>query len=406
MADLTGCFTMDETTEFVSEVQGSIARGIEETAYRKTPYLDVIKGGTFPLQMSREVRSVVQEPAVMAASLTKPTFLQDPTTCGVPGNRDQLGTTEYTYSLATYRGLGPEICVKEARYAFMDSFKRGAQALQNGVKQIVSADVRYLFLSRSGLKFTMNGDHTFVQQLKGDYNAIDTDFATFLPNSPMTWKALNRLTNFLEYDMMADRYSSPTGEMFKAIVSNEQLELFRNDLDVKEDLRAMTTGRYDVGARSLQGFKFEGPWRGVAFGVDVQPARFNVMGPDGLPSLIDPVISVATTNGVGQRINIDWVNATYEIMFLIAPQSFERQTPEAYSGEDKVKFSPHNVMGELLWHYQMDNSCNLWGDFGFYKYEITRAYRPTRPHNVIAIAYKRCNQDLGAYECTTSGNGL
>lgn len=400
------CMTLEETNIFVSEFQGSVWKQVEQVVLRRSPYLDSLKPGNFPLGVSREIRSIVQEPAAMASSLTKPVFQQDPQMCGVAGERDRTGTTEYTYGLETFRGLGEEICVKEARYAVQNSFVRSAEALSNGIKQIVNADIRYLLLSRSGLKFTLADGHTFGQMLKGDMQNIDTDFANFLPTSPMTWKALERLTEFLEYDMMADQYESPTGEMYKAMVSKEQLNLFRDELTVKEDLRAMTTGQYKIGAESLQGFKFMGPWRGVAFGVDVQPLRFNVLGSDGLPALIEPVVTVNVTNGVAQRINIDWTNATYEVMFLMAPNSFERQTPSAYTGEGKAKFSPHNVLGDLQWHYQKDNTCNIWEDFGFYKYEINRAYRPVRPHHVIAIAYKRCNRDLGAYACHTSGNGL
>jgi hypothetical protein len=59
-------------------------------------------------------------------------------------------------------------------------------------------------------------------------------------------------------------------------------------------------------------------------------------------------------------------------------------------------------MGELEWHYQIDNQCNQWGDFGWHKYQITRAYRPLRPQHIIPILYKRCIADLGLVNCATT----
>jgi hypothetical protein len=92
--------------------------------------------------------------------------------------------------------------------------------------------------------------------------------------------------------------------------------------------------------------------------------------------------------------------------FLVGKGSFERLVPERFTGEASFKFSPQLAMGELQWHYQIDNDCNLYGDFGFHKYEITRAYRPVRPANVIPVLYRRCPYDLGITACPTTGSLL
>jgi hypothetical protein len=56
-------------------------------------------------------------------------------------------------------------------------------------------------------------------------------------------------------------------------------------------------------------------------------------------------------------------------------------------------------MGELEWHYQIDNDCNVYGDFGWHKYQIIRAYKPIRPQFVVPILYRRCTADLGLPDC-------
>jgi hypothetical protein len=59
-------------------------------------------------------------------------------------------------------------------------------------------------------------------------------------------------------------------------------------------------------------------------------------------------------------------------------------------------------MGELTWHYQLDNDCNQFGDFGWHLYEITRAYRPVRPHAVLPILFQRCDPYANPVPCTSS----
>ena len=117
----------------------------------------------------------------------------------------------------------------------------------------------------------------------------------------------------------------------------------------------------------------------------------------GLPNFIDPVevVEDSATNTAYAQISQDWLEATYEIIVLIADGSFERQTPERYTGEGTFKFAPQLFMGELNWHYQIDNDCNEWGDYGWHKYQITRAYKPLRPQHIIPVMFKRNQTDLG-----------
>ena len=113
----------------------------------------------------------------------------------------------------------------------------------------------------------------------------------------------------------------------------------------------------------------------------------------------DSYTSVATTNGNASRVNSTWVAATLEVAYLIGKGSFERLVPERFTGEGSFKFSPQLALGELVWHYVVDNDCNQYGDFGWHLYEITRAYRPVRPANVMPILYRRCAQDSGTVIC-------
>jgi hypothetical protein len=169
---------------------------------------------------------------------------------------------------------------------------------------------------------------------------------------------------------------------------------------------ALTTGGYKLGETSLTAYSFEQSpaYRGIAFGVDQRPLRATGFKADGTLNLVDPVtiVSNPARNTAFAKPNPAWLNADYEVGVLIADGSFERLVPEKYVGEGSFKFAPQLHMGELEWHYIIDNQCNQWGDFGWHKYQITRAYRPLRPQHIIPILYKRCRADLGLIACADS----
>jgi hypothetical protein len=169
---------------------------------------------------------------------------------------------------------------------------------------------------------------------------------------------------------------------------------------------ALTTGGYKLGEQTLTAYSFEQSpaYRGIAFGVDQRPLRATGFNADGTLALVDPVVIVANpARGVAfAKPNPAWLAASYEVGVLIADGSFERLVPEKYVGEGSFKFSPQLHMGELEWHYVIDNECNSRGDFGWHQYQITRAYRPLRPQWIIPILYKRCQADLGLVACAAS----
>jgi len=104
------------------------------------------------------------------------------------------------------------------------------------------------------------------------------------------------------------------------------------------------------------------------------------------------------------KANPTWLGADYEVGQLLADGSFERLTPEKYTGEGSFKFAPQLHMGELDWHYLLDNGCNQFGDYGWHKYQITRAYKPLRPQHIVPILYKRCEADLGLVDCVDTSS--
>lgn len=398
------CIDLSAVQDFAVKDTNRIVGQIAKVLARKSPFMNVLKGGTLP-NVSDVVRSVVQERAVMNASLAEPTFTNDVDLCGIGADPDEVGSTTYEYQLQSLRGRGPRVCIKTSRTAFKGAYLQAQMALEKGILQIMNSDIRATLLRRSGVKFVAKKGLSFDTLVTGDAQAIDTDFYTSLPDAPMNFRTLYKLGALLREDLLVEPFGTERGDFFMVLASIDQIEAFRNDADVKEDLLYVTAGSFKLGNEAITGYQFQG-YRGFAFGVDSQPLRFNTIDGNGNPVLIEPEIGVSVSKGRGARRNPAWVNAEYEIGFLIGGESFARLTPERHTGEGTFKFAPQLSMGELEWVAQRDNDCNLFLDYGQHIYQISRAYQPLRPHAVVPFAYKRCTFDTGLEQCLSSSTGL
>ena len=400
----SNCIDLATVQNFASKDTDRIIGQIAKVLARKSPYINSIDGGTLP-NVSDVVRSVVEEMAVPASSLAAPTFTNDISLCGVGATPDRVGSTEYSFQLATLRGAGPRVCVKQARTAFKGSYLQAQVSLEKTILQLINADIRYQFLIQSGIKYVCSSTNTFTSNLTGDMQQINTQFANNTVDSPLNFKTLYKIGSFLREEMLAEPFASKDGEFFQVLLGADAIESLRNDADVKEDLLYLTAGSFKLGEESISGYQFMG-YRGFAFGIDQQPLRSTGLDGSGDLVLVNPIVAQAVTNGFGQRRNPSWVSAPYEVGFVIAGESFKRLVPEQYVGEGTFRFAPQLSMGELEWTYFRDNDCNLYGDFGQHIYQIQRAIQPIRPQNVCAVLFKRCPFDGQALPCSTTTTGL
>lgn len=395
-------------TKDTNRVLGQIAKAL---AYN-SPWVNILEGGVFPSGVSDTVRSVVQEQALPADSLIRPTFSTTATLCGPVDSQDDVATTEYTYSLGTKRGIGPKVCVKAGFSAFKGSYSMAEDSLKKLMVQYANTDVRATLHDRSGTKFVagLSTEYGFSSLFSGGESQIDVDYANIPEASigQLSFNALHAVARYKKDTILDEMFSDGTnGAHYKFIGSVDIIEAFRQEAGVSATLVALTTGSFKSGANALTAYSWEtfGNYRGVQFGVDQRPLRASGLDINGQPVFVEPFVGVATTNGTAARVNPAWVAAPFEVGFLIGAGSFKRLVPERYTGEGSFKFAPQLTMGELQWHYELDNCENMYGDFGWHKYEITRAYQPVRPAAVTPILYRRC-PNLSITECATSSVGL
>lgn len=392
-----------------NRLQGAIAKCLAINS----PFVNILRGGVFPAGISDTVRSSVAEMSLPSDSLVLPTFA-DSASVREAGTftSEQVANTEYTYKLGTKRGIGPRVSVKDSYAAFRGSYLAAEDSLKKLMLDITNSDIRGSLYNRSGVKFVAgnSGTVSFSQCITGGESQIDVGFANISEANigQLSFKALHKIARHNHETFLGEMFEDGSANAhYKFIGGSDIVQAFREEAGVKEVLVALTTGNIKYGETSLRGYNWESstPYRGIQFGIDQRPMRASAV-VAGVPTLVEPFISVATTLGNARRTNPAWVSAPFEIGFLLGDNTFERLVPERYTGEGSFKFAPQLAMGELTWTYIQDLGANLYGDTGFHRYEITRAYRPIRPANVIPVLYRRCPFDTAIVSCPTSGSLL
>jgi hypothetical protein len=403
------CITPAQASDIASKDTQRIVGTIAKCLAGNSPYINLLDGGTFASGVSDEVRSVVQMPAAPGDSLAEPVFTKDTELCGTVGKQDLTDTSEFVYFLEGKRGFGPRVCVKKGYSAFKDSYLRSEDALSKLLTQYINSDIRAVTARLSASKFTAKKGLGFYDAFTGgDEEDIGIKFpAGVLPDSAVSFKALHKVARYMKEGLFADMF--PAGDKgqahFKVIAEEDIIEAWRNELDVKEVMLSFVQGSYKLGEQSMSGYSFSTSpaYRGLAFASDQRPLRATGFLGNGYPAYVNPVkiIKDPVKNTAYAKANPAWLTAPYGVLQMFAVNTFERQVPERYVGEGTFKFAPQLHMGELEWHYQLDNDCNVYGDFGWHKYQITRAYRPIHPQHVCTFLYKRCKEDMGFALCST-----
>lgn len=398
----------DFAAKDVNRLRGQVIRAVVQ----KSPWVDVLEGGTLESGISDVQRISVQERAAINQSLVRPAFTLDTQVCGTTGPEAEVGETEYTYQLATNRGKGPLVCIKGMWSAFKTAYSAAEQSLRSQIVQLNNADVRITLVDRSGVKCTCVAGASFSAMVDGGVQSIDTPFpAGLVPNALPNIKLLQAISRYMREVLLVETWDAKMSggngtaeQIFKFVGSSDVIDFLRDDADVRTDLRYFSAGNYDFGKNSLQRYSWEGPYRGIGFGIDPEPLRFDTIAANGIPNYIEPQYQVVTTKGIANRPNPQWVRAKYEVAVLMGQNSFMKLAPETYTGEGTWKFPAQGVSGELMWLNQRDNDKNVWQDFGRHYYQFSRAYKPIRPHAVCAIAYARQQVDFSLSAITSSGD--
>lgn len=401
-----------DAVDFASKDQNRLTGETLVTNARRSPYADTIDGGTLE-NISESVRTTVARDVMPAADMVFPEFTPIPESCNKVGGTDQVGFTEYLITPGNYRGRGPKICVKTTRTGFAREYPIAVEGLKKNVTRLLNADIRGNFILNGGCKLVAGNstDYGFPQVFRGEEFAVAQPWPGVVPDSPLSFTGLSYVARHMREGLNVEPFENPktSNGMLKFIGSADSIELFRDELNIRSDIGSLTQGQYKMGADAIMGYTWEGPYHGIAFGIDPDPVRadgfdietvtYNGIDVDTLvPHYVQPWIAANVSTGVAAVRNPAWLYAPYELGQLFAMRNFKRLVPASYRVEG-WPFAPQIANGGLEFSQLIDRCTMRLGDYGQHFYEIERAYQPLMPHAVCSIFYARCRGALDFTAC-------
>lgn len=382
-----------QTSTYREDIQNDVARS--------SVYANTIDGGSEDISYKGgEIKTILQNRLSPNRSRVNPTFVDTRLTCGSLPDPDKMGQTVYTTRMESLSGRSQSLCVREAVHTVKNSIKSAIASMKDDIRELWDDDIRSQYLIRSGMKFVAKTGLTWSEKISGGRKQLGVSFVNVLPDAAMSFQALLKLAQSAKETNKSEMFGSGAAAHALVIAGREQIEYFRNEAKVDGNIIAQTTGGYSDGNDAItKMFWTDMGQRGILMNSDEEPLRFNVFDAKGMPVLIEPTEAVESDAGYDAVPRTEWINAKYEIGFMVFKNAFKRLVPKSFMGEGAAKWKPQYAMGELNWHNVVDNACNVKGDTGFFWYEVTRAFQAINPHSVIPFAYKRCESDDGLVAC-------
>ncbi len=396
-----------DPTRIIAPIGASLAANV--------PYLSVLPQKTFEAQISPIHVSVVQGRTVPGTSMTFPNFavMGTVTDIGTNAGNSKSGTNAWQYQAKIYQDFSDVIALNVAYNAFKESLTSQLNAVQQYSTELINADVRGELFTRSGIKAVVNSNVAFYSTITGGMGIIDQPTPTVASDSRLTWNLLHRYARYMTQDLLLTKFGAGESSNLKFIGSADILESLRQDLGGAAGpggyaltgpftgtgpLANAAMGGNSVAMGGLMSYIFKPLYRGIDLGEDQRPLRANFAG--GAYVFVEPYVAVAGSTGTIEQVNPGWLVAEYEVGFLFAKNSFERQVPAKWVGEGKIKWAQQMFGGEIIFGAYPDMVRNFFQNYGVLAFQIGRAFRPYYPWAVLPIIYKRCQINDSLAPCS------
>lgn len=395
-----------DPTRIIAPIGASIAANV--------PYLSVLPQETFEAQVSPIHVSVVQGRSVPGTSMTFPNFAVQGTVTSIGSNagNSKSGTLAFQYQNKIYQDFSDVIALNVAYNAFKDSLTSQLMAVQQYSTELINADTRAEIFTRSGVKAVVQSTASFYSTISGGQNQIDVALPNTYSDSRLTFELLHHYARYLTEDLLAWKFGNGEEAHLRFIGSSGILESLRNDLGGAAGPGGYVAGAYGglgplpasaiagtaEAKKALAGYIFKPLYRGIDFGEDQRPLRYNWNGTTYVA--VEPYVAVAGSTGTVEVVNPGWLQASHEVGFLFARNSFKRQVPSKWVGEGKIKWAQQMFGGEVIFGAYPDMVQNFFKNYGVLAFQIGRAFKPIYPWHVLPIVWKRCTGVDGVVPCT------
>jgi hypothetical protein len=356
-----------------------------------SPWTNTIEGGTVENNQGETLRTLTPGRMVTNQSYAAPEFETLLGGCNPTGPVAEFGSTEYNSVLQQLAGEGPKICLANARSTVIGMYRDAEIRLKEAITEIKGQDISNVYSQRSGFKVRLSATATGLSDIAtGGEWQVDVNYPGGLPTGYLSWPLLRKIDTYIKENMQVQLFGAGNEAHSVFIGSSDAVETLRNDTSLKGDYNLAVQGSFGKEKSDLWKFAFvETSYRGIKFAIDHKNKRFATLDGNGNPIFIEPYVNSVTDNGVIRTANPAWVDAPYELGFLVYKGAFKYNIPKQYAGEALMKFGPQFWSGQIEW-FNVKSDCNKFGDVGNFIYRIARSIHPVMPHAVVPIMIQRC----------------
>lgn len=398
-----------DVSRLVTKQNPKIYLEVLQAVNQDSPWANIIPSSPTEANAGDTIESAVTPRAVTNQDQVEPDFSTSFfDACSMSATESQMGNIRFSTQLAILRGETEPICLFANYDTVFGALEQSIAALKSEITYLYNSDVKAKLVRFSGVKASVRDGVRASNTISGDEWQTSAAFPATLPDANITFAYVKALYNFLLQEFQVSRFGSGADAHAKLIASAQVIDAFRNEAGPNQTLVASTTGGFADGKKALWEYLWiDSNFRGLKFAEDRYPLRYNEVDVDGYPVFIAPRIKVAVTaanSGSGYRLarNPAWSSARYEIAVLVFKDAFRRRVPSQFVAQGDIKFPSQNFGGMLQWVFRPDNSCNKWGDKGYFIYQMARAYQAVMPHAIIPIAFRRCPDDYGLSTCSSA----
>ena len=222
---------IDLATQLFSRDPQRLYGPIAKSLLTQVPYISALKSGTFPASVSATLLSVAQGRPYLQTSLANPSFTSMLNLCGSCSlNVDQNGTNQYSYEAQINQGMSDKICLNQGFSAFLGSLTAQLEAYQNGVTELINADIRWQLFQRSGVKMVVQTGVNITNQIYGGEYNIDEPVPAVNSTGELTFSLLQSLNRYMRSALRAKPFGAGANAHARLIGSPDLLDILRDDL--------------------------------------------------------------------------------------------------------------------------------------------------------------------------------
>lgn len=382
----------ESVIDYLTRESGRIGPDIYNRSFNRSPWVTLIRRGTFPDQMGHTISVLTYERS--SPTQAEPTWtnltvndgdVAESGLCAPPAQKIGVASTLRNYNLARRVLEGPDFCVENIRFSFQ---------LRDQLTQVMNILTEYAMI-----EWEIRDRHEYLRLVKWKVTvsanlqvseATTAPFFAACPTSILTQGVLNRWRARLLRDGAAGSAlgmanGAPIMTLIASYETSENI-IFLN-ADIRDDLR------WGKPNELLAPFGVERSYRGFYHLIDTYPMRGTCAA--GVFTEIPAFTTQAATKGQKAEVNQSWMDAPYEISFIFDPMVFEQLIPRPITNPaNKFQFDPVNYMGDWQTKNIIDRICNPDGTVLFHRGILAAASKPIHPERGVAFLHLRCDPAL------------